>query len=69
MTDLSNSLVPLNVTATVTATFAYGLCGILMEKGKTTDLLSNIDGQIQRIQTPAIPPAPLSKSAGTHARR
>jgi hypothetical protein len=43
---------------------AGGVCGILIEKGQTTDLLSDIDARVQRVQTPAIRTAPPAKSAG-----
>jgi len=33
-----------------------GLCGILLEKRQTTDVLSNVGAQIERIQSP---PAPM----------
>jgi hypothetical protein len=35
-----------------------GLCGILLEKRQTTDVLSNVVAQIERIQTPPAPMVP-----------
>jgi hypothetical protein len=37
-----------------------GLCGILLEKGQTTDVLNNIGAQIERIQSPASSPDEMS---------
>lgn len=39
-----------------------GLCGVLFEKGQTTEVLSNINRQIERLQTPVTPPVQPDKS-------
>ena len=42
------------------------LCGLVFEKGQTTDFLAHLDTQIQRIQTPAVPaPAMVKLPPGT----
>jgi hypothetical protein len=35
-----------------------GFCGMMVEKRQTTDLLSNIGSQVERVQTPS-PAAPI----------
>jgi hypothetical protein len=34
-----------------------GVCGLVFEKGQTTEVLSNVSRQMERIQTPVAPPA------------
>jgi hypothetical protein len=41
-----------------------GLCGVVFEKNQTADVLANVNAQMERLQTPAVPAAapPLPKS-------
>jgi hypothetical protein len=48
----------LEVLVALTLFLIGGICGIVLEKRQTTDLLSNIGAQVERVQTPA-PATPI----------